>query len=358
MDYEVFDLKTETGSAAYRKVFNDFPSSKKDLYFDPDYLILHGTHPKTSVLGYHFYSGGHHYLYPFLLSRLDRIGRRKLLIEVADIESAYGYGGPIANCTDLDFLAGAHRAFSEWCRAQRIIAEFIRFHPLLGNDAWCDHEVDLSPDRETRSLNLSTFDRNNLPFDTKTRNMIKRAERSGVELETVSPTKNIREFEDLYERTLGRLSADPYYNFEPAYFENLARLIQTSGFLLAARLSGRWIAGAIFFQGTNWLHYHLSASDRDFRCPGVTNLILVRAAELGQSRGLSRLHLGGGRTRNADDSLLRFKSTMSSDSHQFWIGRRIFAPDLYQQIREIWAAEYPHLVEIKGQRLLAYHEKA
>src|SRR3569833_2447831 len=48
-----------------------------------------------------------------------------------DHQSPYGYGGPISNVNTPDFLARAWSAYMETCRAEQVLAEFVRLHPMV-----------------------------------------------------------------------------------------------------------------------------------------------------------------------------------------------------------------------------------
>jgi len=153
---------------------------------------------------------------------------------------------------------------------------------------------------------------------------------------------------------MDRLGVDAYYHFNEDYFLGLAQLVQNSGLLLAAVQDEEWVAAAVFLKGSTWLHYHLSAADPDKRVPGATNRLLYTAAQVGSQRGLKRLHLGGGRTSMPDDSLLKFKRSMATDSHSFYIGKRIHNPDVYALLRKLWEQCYPSLRPKYSDRLLCY----
>lgn len=355
MSAEVIDIN-EKGDY-YAQILAGFPERLHDIYYEPEYLLLHRGQEKATVNVFHYQDGGRHYLYPFILRRFSCIGRRNLVSEYADVESVYGYGGPISNNNDHAFLDKAHQELNKWYAKKRIIAEFIRFHPLTKNHLYADSAVELIPDRETRSLDLGEIDKDKMPFQSKTRNMIKRAELTGIDIQNMTPARNMDRFVEIYMQTMIRVDADRFYHFNINYFEGLSKLVEKSGLLLGATMGGIWVAGAIFLRGHNFLHYHLSASSKGKTFPGLMNLILWKAALLGKEMGLSKLHLGGGRSRVIDDSLLRFKITMSTDSHQFYIGRRIINNEYYQIIKDIWAVEYPDLLEKYGNRLLCYHEE-
>ena len=55
--------------------------------------------------------------------------------DLRDASSPYGYGGPLSTSDDPRFLAAAWHAYAEWMTQQNVIVEYLRFHPVLGNDS-------------------------------------------------------------------------------------------------------------------------------------------------------------------------------------------------------------------------------
>ena len=71
-----------------------------------------------------------------------------------DLETPYGYGGPIANSNDREFINTGNEKFLEWVKDSNILAEFIRFHPLFNTNQYAHPSVKIIEDRTTCSLNL------------------------------------------------------------------------------------------------------------------------------------------------------------------------------------------------------------
>ena len=53
-----------------------------------------------------------------------------------DIQSPYGYGGPIATTSSPDFWIEAKLEFNKWAKGNRVVVEFLRFHPIINNDCF------------------------------------------------------------------------------------------------------------------------------------------------------------------------------------------------------------------------------
>src|SRR5581483_11881257 len=76
--------------------------------------------------------------------------------EFFDLQSAYGYGGPLSSSDATSFLEEAWRNYRTWCEANRVLAEFVRFHPLLEN--WRFYWGEVVSDRETVWIDLTRPD--------------------------------------------------------------------------------------------------------------------------------------------------------------------------------------------------------
>lgn len=351
-------LDAVSDASAWQGLLRNLPEPARDIYFTPEWIALHAAKPGMEGKLFSFEARGHVWAYPFVLFNLRRIGSRELTIPSRDIESAYGYGGPISSTLDPAFLLEAWAGFTEWCRDVGVVAEFARLHPLTGNEVFLDPGMDCTINRETASIDLARIREGDSPFGSKALYMVRRAERTGVQIVALPPEAGMPAFQHLYERTMERRSAAPGYFFGDTYFSQLGTLVKKSGWLLVALQEDRWVAAAVFLRGPRWMHYHLAATDSDLRVPGVMNLLLYRAAHLGAREGILRLHLGGGATRSAGDSILGFKKTMATDTHCFRIAKRVHNLAAYEKLRSIWREEYPALVDRYSELLLSYYVTA
>ena len=138
------------------------------------------------------------------------------------------------------------------------------------------------------------------------------------------------------------------------YFSNLLRLVTEYGWLVGATLDDELVGAAIFLRGEGALHYHLSATNPDYRIPGVTNALLFKGIKLGLANKFYVLHLGGGNSNDPEDSLLKFKKKMGNNINKFFIGKRIHNSETYSQLKHSWEINYPELKEKFNSRLLCY----
>ncbi|MBK34508.1 MAG: hypothetical protein CME26_03130 [Gemmatimonadetes bacterium] len=336
----------------WTETLSRFDVDVQDIYFRPEYVSLHA-HTGEGRL-YIYEEGGDSWIYPMLVRPIDRVGHKSIENNWFDIETPYGYGGPISTTKDPVFLEKAHDAFDTWCRDRGIVAEFLRFHPLIRNEGLANPKVERVHDRSTFSIDLAALGPDEMAFASRARNSIRRARKLGLQVVACRDEEDLERFRSLYRITMDRKDADSFYQFDDRYFCGLNDLIHRRGYLLTAQIEGTWVAAGVFLRGERILHYHLSASSREIYVPGATNLLLYEAAQLGREAGLSALHLGGGLTGRSDDSLAGFKQSMSNASHDFVFGKRVHDPDSYDVLRRIWNEQHTDLKDEAGSRVLFY----
>lgn len=248
--------------------------------------------------------------------------------DLCDFQSAYGYGGPLAfSLPDLDgdddFSRIACMQYGRWCMDHGIVAEFVRFHPLL-DQPWGGLK---KPNRETVCLNVGER------YGETCRNKLKKSKRSGVAVVHVD-RKHIPAFAVDYRKGLERLKAERFYYFGDEYFRALAEWPKAH--LLIAEVDGSWASAGIFLEGGDTLEYHLSTTN-DLGRETAANVALLDAAHaLARKKGLKRLYLGGGKTANQGDPLLEFKLSFLAEreTRTFCVGEMIHKPDVYYALQE------------------------
>lgn len=352
MEIKLLDSNQERNE--WHNIIEKMPEKLQDIYFMPEYINLHSQEFGSKGLLFSAQEGDKIWLYAFILRQIFNIGDHKFDEIIYDIETVYGYGGPITNTMNKEFIDSANDSFVQWCIDNSVITEFVRFHPLIQNQNCFSPDMNILYDRNTVSIDLDNLTESGLKVDQKTRNMFRRAEKLGVHVSDYSSCDDFEKFVNLYLSTMIKLNAEDYYLFNNEYFDSLKALVKSNGWLYVAELDGKWVAASIFLRGKYLLHYHLSASDLEHRIQGSTNILISHAATRGREKGFLRLHLGGGRTISPSDSLLIFKRKMATDVHSFYIGKRIHDMGTYSMLCDIWKKKYPQLLNIHGNKLLCY----
>ena len=160
------------------------PINQRDIYFTPEYYELYEKNVDGKAQYFVFKYNGEVALYPFLINSVNELGYN-LNNEYYDIQGAYGYNGVIFSSYNIEFRRKFFDAFNKYCKGNNIIAEFMRFHPLLNNYKFSNSFMEIIKDRYIVFLNLKKG--YNLiwkdDYSSKNRNMIRKAHKSDIKLE-------------------------------------------------------------------------------------------------------------------------------------------------------------------------------
>lgn len=328
------------------------PSERRDVYFTPEYYSLYQNNGDGEAQCFVFEKDGELALYPFLKNPVTPLGYN-LEREYYDIQGAYGYNGIISSTDREDFIAAFWGEFDSWCQKNDVVAEFMRFHPVLNNHLMASPLMKSFYSRHTVALDLTDDDIWMHQISSKNRNMIRKAEKEGV---TIVESDDYETFRQLYNGTMTDLHAEAFYFFPQQYYDDYKKEFEGKSLLCFAILDGKVIAGSMFLFSDDYAHYHLSARNREYSRYAANNLILWYGIQKAKERGCKWLHFGGGTTGEDDDSLLKFKKEFSNKMCEFWIGKRVHNQAVYDQIVEQWKTKYPDSYEAHKVMLLGYRE--
>jgi hypothetical protein len=252
-------------------------------------------------------------------------------LAVRDIQSAYGYGGPLSNTDDPEFLKAAEHAFTRWAKERNVIAEFLRFHPLVPHGKWYAGEV--VNNRETVHVDLAKglFDQ----YQTRRRTDVRRFLESKVRVERVSPEVMNGVFPKLYKQNMDQVAATRGYYFSESYFDCLFRFGAAENWL--AYSDKQPIAGAVILVSARAgvAEYFLGAKAAGSEYQRAMIGLLHLVAQHYQTSSFRYFYLGGGRSVDPKDSLLFFKKGFSSLTGRYQIGSRVYDPESYARLKEI-----------------------
>jgi hypothetical protein len=339
-------LLTPQEPDSWKEVLGHFADA--DVYDLPEYHRAHELHGDGSAYAFVATEGRDTLFHPFLARRIVAPGLGEEGGErLHDLETVYGYAGPLATTREPAFLSQAWEAFSRWCRELRVVAEFIRFNPLSQNQQFVDASCQLVRDRQTVLLDLEgTEEALWGRYPSVQRNMVRKAIKRGLICDEGTVEGGLGEFQRLYRQTMVRVGAKAYYDFQDAYYRALAQGLGPRLRLFRVREKERVVASALFLVFGDRLHYHLAGSDAEYREAAPNNLLLHTVALWGQRQGLRRFHLGGGLSSDPNDPLLRFKTSLSMGRLDYCTGRRIHDAHAYEALCSAWmrrtgAAERP-----------------
>lgn len=326
-----------------------FDSSQKDIYFKEEYVSLYSTE-KDKPICFLYQDKENCFLFPYLLRSFYFNNKCYY-----DFETAYGYGGPIVNTNDENFITEALRAFYNFGQINNYVAGFVRFHPLLNNTSCFNTIGNVIMDRCTVAIDLQQgIDMAWMnEIHTKNRNIIKKGSNNGLQFIADYEYKYLDDFIHLYNGTMNKLSADSFYYFDDKYYENLKNNLCDS-FLGVVISEGKIISSAIFFYSQDYGHYHLSGSNKDNLSTCPNNFMLWEAAKELRKHNIRKFHLGGGTNSDEHNSLFEFKKKFSKSAYSFQIGKIIFNSDIYTQLCIDWERNNSEKSHLLKNHLLKY----
>ncbi len=319
--------------AGWRKILSHFGDI--DCTYLPEYHLAYSLRIKHSTAQlWHFTSGGEHFIYPFLLTPV-MIAEKPT--GYYDISGIYGYTGPMATTDSADFLKAAWQAFDAYAAEQKIIAEFVRFSPFNNNQT-CAHPgttveanrtlaASFLPDTQEELLKL---------LGSKTRNMLRKAEKEGLTARELPLPEYLPAFRQLYEETMGRNNAPEFFWYDDAYWKHMLALGKDGLRLFGAFTGDSLVATSMVVVHGKCGLYHLGASIMEYARLGAGNLSLFAMSCALMESGVKFINMTGGRSTAADDPLLLFKKSNATGTATFYIGKRIVDAAAYAHIGDEW----------------------
>lgn len=267
------------------------------------------------------------------IAREKRFERNLPEKEYYDITTPYGYGGfVIEGEVTEDCLNRLNKEYILLCKREKIICEFVRFHPVLNNCELLQDIYDVSNLGKTILMNLKSKEQIWSELTSKNRNVIRKAKKFGVEIYYGINIQLIEEFMNLYHETMARDNAKDYYYFAEDFYKSILQDLKYNTIIFYAMYEGKIIAMSMIMQANQKLHYHLSASIKEYQHLAPTNLLLYEVACWGVENGYKSFHLGGG-LGSKEDSLFKFKKAFNRNSHlTYSIGRKIFDIEKYEKL--------------------------
>lgn len=252
-----------------------------------------------------------------------------------DLSTPYGYGGPIVlSCTGdrQTLIQGFGQAFADQCRQDRVVSEFVRFHPLERN---VDDFGDLYQAQFLRHTVATRVDGEDpaLEFSKHTRKNIRRIHTEDLRPVVTNSPDNLDTFKEIYYDTMDRDQATDFYYFGDAYFDSLLDQLRGQVSTLAIYKEDLCIACGLYFHYGPYAHAHLSGTRKGYLQYSPAYLLKYYGVYWAKDQGCTWFHYGGGTTNDPEDPLYSFKRKFSkSPPFDFHIGRRIYLPEVYDQL--------------------------
>lgn len=306
-----------------------------DATYLPEYHLAYALRIQdSSPLLWHFEQGGEHFVYPFLLTPVALEGRTTPYFDITGI---YGYTGPIATTADAAFLKTAWAAFDVYAARQKVIAEFVRFSPFNRNEGFAHPQATVIVNRTLAASQLpATAETLLQSMGSKTRNMLRKAEREGLAARELPLPQYLPAFCSLYAETMERNQAPMFFRYDDAYWAQLLNLGQQGLRLFGTFAGDKLVAASMAVAHGRSGLYHLGASLTEYARLGAGNLSLFAMSRGLAQGGVKFLNMTGGRTAAVNDPLLLFKRSNANGTATFHISKRVVDTLAYNDVVTQW----------------------
>ena len=256
-----------------------------------------------------------------------------------DITTPYGYGGVNYDGDNRELLDFFFEKFEEYCKDKNIISEFIRLCPFTNNFKLYGDEYEILKISKTVYMKLENPEQIWNDMEGRCRTSIRKAINNGLVVKSGFSMEMLEEFKAIYFDTMNRDTANNYYFFDDDFFSSIYTNLKDFCKIYTVYLEDKPISSSIIlFNGTS-AHYHLSGTLSNYMKYGANNLGLYEIALDLCKNGYKTFHLGGG--YGGDSSpLLKFKKSFNKNGElDFYIGKRIYNPETYNELCSIMSIE-------------------
>lgn len=283
----MYELITIQDRSRWQKILDNLQIT--DIYYTSQYFLgALKLDPGEALLFYYKDDDGE-VAYPFIKRPVNDED-----ITYFDVTTPFGYGGPILkvgkNRTNL--TANFRKSFMEYCQNEKIIAEYIRFHPLKENAPFFEAHLKISSLFETYTINLKEhFTCSQESLRSNKENADNASELVVKKLGTV---RHMFEFLVLYYAAARRREeADSYYFFTNDYFETLIGSMGSNLHLFGAFHENKLVSACYILAMGDTIYYHLGGSLSEVDNEMTMRTLLLKIAEWGEENYYTFFHLGG-----------------------------------------------------------------
>ncbi|MEJ8858367.1 hypothetical protein WKW79_27620 [Variovorax robiniae] len=266
-----------------------------------------------------------------------------------DASSPYGYGGPLFTSSDSEFLNLAWAAYVQWMREQSVVVEYLRFHPMTGND-YC-YPGKVTPNREVVWIDLEAGDWTG-QYAHRLRYSLKKASKFALHVEETPLSVHVSRFGRFYRDAMAEMGASDFYFFTDRYFQLLASRpdAQLAVCRQGSEEDAPWLAACVLLRGSSISEYHLAGTTAEGRAVCASNFLLHACTRSANKSEQKIFYLGGGTDPSSENPLLFFKGSYSPLRRTYKTGTQLFDAARYAQLREL----YPDAIKAHPERPIFY----
>ena len=295
----------DTKNNLWSKKLESFDKEKKDIFYSQEFakLCQDTIYNKYLVLCLVAEDSKDIILCPLIKRSFEYNGKKFF-----DLTSLYNLGGPIQNSNNIDLQNFFSKKLNEFCKDNKIINYFIRFHPFIMNSNMNLSKCDKENTGDFISVNLNNL---NYPiyknFEYRHIKSIKKALNAKIEIIVSNNLKFSSFFFDIYHQEMKLKKAEKFYFFQKKFFEKLKDYISGYQFFLA-KLDNKIISGELVLFGDIFCHSFLGATKQEYKHLCANHLIKERILSYFKEKKLSYYLIGGG-----SEGIIKYKIGFSNE---------------------------------------------
>lgn len=323
----------------------------REPFFHPGYYEAFERRGGGAAGCFLFEQGERFALYPFLKNGVGQKG-------YFDIEGAHGYNGIGLSNNEETFPPVFQEAFLDFCRDQKIVAEFTRFNPVHDAHPCSQYMKRIHTiDNVIVDLTLSEETLWNHSYTYAVRKSVNKAKRHNLSAEIVAGTSINKQFLDtflnIFHETLQRNQAPHSAYFDRGFFETLIKTMPQQILFFFTMMGNRAVSAELVLLSPETGYSYLGGTEEnffDFRPNHLLKDAIIRSLK---QMGKKRYCIGGG--QSVDDRLFRYKNSYAVNGvYPFFIGTKIHNEKIYESLCREWEKKYQTLAETKGNFFLRY----
>lgn len=321
------------------------PKNAYDVFYKKEYVRLYADDKNTAEC-FVYREDANIYFHPFIRSPVTQSPK------YSDIQTPYGYGGPIATTDDPFFVKNALSEFYTQAKEKGVIAELLKFHPFQDNYSTI---VQIFPGKIAKMRNVVWVDINigedfrlAKIYPHANRKNINKSVRAGCKIKFGQSEEQWKAYLDLYRQTMEANKASSFYYFDEKYYSDIRKNLAENYVLVSAEIEGTPQSVLLVLFSKNAAYCHLIGSSGTAMKLGVNNQLHHELILWCKEQGIPKLMIGGGRTNDDEDGLLKFKKNFSDRTEAFYVGEYVLNQAIYDQVCREWLERNPeHATETK-----------
>ena len=313
----------------WNELLNRLPQDLRSVFFKPEYLELY-ENDEESIRCFVFLENEKIFLYPFLICKIPNSKKYR------DIKSAYGYGGPVSNSKDIEFLKKASKNLRIELYRENVVAELVKFNPFCFNkniinvyDGKIFNEkiivfIDLKNNSEKEILE------NYSKACKKKINKVLSIKKINIKIE--NSKKALFEFKKIYDHSMKKLKADKSYYKDLIFYQKIFKNLKNNFLIFSLYKENKILTSQLLLFDDNTVHCHMFGSTDYAKEKSLVVFSYHKLIIWAKKKGFNKINFGGGRTSDINDTLLLFKKNFSKSYLEYFIGEKILNKMIYNKL--------------------------